>query len=132
MNDIDMSVDGFEVPEILVSNISGDQLGILRQVKSDEGRHANHSVAEPDRLVAGLIRRMNDQQPTVSPELLVQRANHRSIERGDSIRLVPTINRDQHQACGLCVAVVHAPVPRARGRRAGAMHRVTHAAVVSA
>jgi hypothetical protein len=61
VNDIDISVDGFEVPEILVSNISSDQLRILRQVKSDQGRHANHPVAEPDRLVAGLIRRMNDQ-----------------------------------------------------------------------
>lgn len=101
-------------------------------MKSDEGRHANRPVAEPDRLVAGLIRRMNDQQPALSPELLVQGANHRSIERGDAIRLVPTVGRHQHEACAVCVAVVHALVPRARERRAGGMHRVTHAAVVSA
>ena len=96
------------------------------------GDHANHAVTVSDRVVACLIRRMNDQQPTLSTELFVQRANHGSIQRGDSIRLVPTVSRDQHQACAVCVAVVHAPVPRATGRKAGGMHRVTHAAVVSA
>ena len=104
MNDIDIPIDGFEVSEILVSDISGDQLRILRKVKSEQGCHSNHAVTVSDRLVGCVIRRMNDQQPTVSPELFVQGANHGSIQRCDSIRLVPTISCDQHQTCAGCVA----------------------------
>src|SRR5258708_3058624 len=108
MNDVDIPVEGFEVSEILESNISGEKLRILRQVKSDQGRHANNPVTVSDRLVAGLVRRMNDQQPALSPELFVQGANHRSIQGGDSIRLVPAVSRDQHQTCAVRVAAVHA------------------------
>ena len=104
MNDINIPIDGFEVPEILVSDISGDELRILRKVKSEEGRHSDHAVTVSDRLVGWVIRRMNDQQPTVSAEPLIHAANHGSIQRCDSIRLVPTICCEQHQTCPVCVA----------------------------
>jgi hypothetical protein len=108
MNDIDIPVDRFEVSEIILSHISGEQLRILRQVKSKQRCLANHPVTASYRLVAWLIRRMNDQQLTLSPELFVKRANHGSIQRGDSIRLVPAISRDQHQTCAVWIAEVHA------------------------
>jgi len=108
MNDIDIPIGGFQVSEVLVSHISGEKLRILRQAKSEQGRHANHPVTVSNRLVGCLIRRMNDQQPTVPPELFVQAANHGSIERGDSIRLVPAISCDQHQTGPVWVAAVHA------------------------
>ena len=103
MNDIDLPIDGFEVSEILVSDIPGDKLWILRKVKSESGCQSNHAVAVPYRLFGCVIRRMNDQQPTVSPELFIQGANHSSIQSCDSIRLVPTISCDQHQLCAGCV-----------------------------
>jgi hypothetical protein len=96
MNDIDIPVDGLEGSEILLPHISGEQLRILRKVKSESWGHANHPVTVSDRLVAGAIRRMNDQQPTASAEVFVQRANHGSIQRGNAVRLVPAISRDQH------------------------------------
>src|SRR5215510_10526969 len=104
MNDIDLPIHRFEVSEILVSDVSGDKLRILRNVKSESGCHSNHTVAVSYRLFGCVIRRMNDQQPTVSPELFVQGTNHSSIQRCDSIRLVPTISCDQHQTCAGCVA----------------------------
>ena len=97
MNDIDVPMDGFDVSEIGVSDISGDKLRILRKVKSDQRCHSYHAVTVSDCPVACVIRRMNNQQPTVSAELFVQAANHRAIQRGDSIRLVPAIRCDQDQ-----------------------------------
>src|SRR4051794_29627256 len=99
MNDIDIPMDRFEVSEIRVSDIAGDKLRILRKVKAEQGRHSNHSVTVADRLVACVIGRMNDQQLAMSPKLIVQTTDHRSIQRGDSIRLVPTVSGDQHPTC---------------------------------
>ena len=104
MDDIDVPIDRFEVFEFPVSDISGDKLRILRKVTSEFGCHSNHAVTASYRLVTSVIRRMNDQQPTESPELFVEGANHGSIQRCDPIRLVPTISCDQHERRAGCVA----------------------------
>jgi hypothetical protein len=111
-----------------VSDISGDKLRILRKVKSESWRHADHAVTASNRLVACAIGRMNDQQSTEPREPFIHGANHGSIQRCDSIRLVPAICRDQNQT-GACV---HAPCHCLRGGGPAGRHRVTHAAVVFA
>ena len=103
MDDIDVPIDRFEVFEFPVSDISGDKLRILRKVTSEFGCHSNHAVTASYRLVTSVIRRMNDQQPTQPPELVVEGANHGSIQRCDPIRLVPTISCDQHERRAGCV-----------------------------
>jgi len=71
MDYVDISIYGLEVSEILVSDISRDQLRVLRHVKSESWCHSDHAMTVSDRLVACVIGRMNDQQPTESRELLV-------------------------------------------------------------
>src|SRR5437899_4345474 len=104
MDYVDMPIHRFKVSEVLVSDISGDQLRILRKMKSEAWCHSDHVMTVSNRLFAGVIGRMNDQQPTVSAEPLIHAANHGSIQRCDSIRLVPTICCEQHQTCPVCVA----------------------------
>ena len=104
MHDVDIPIPGFKVSEILVSDISGDKLRVLGKVKPEEGRHSNCAVTVSDRLVGCLVRRMNDQQPAVSPELFVHGADHGPIQGCDSIRLVPAISGDQDQTCAGCIA----------------------------
>jgi hypothetical protein len=97
MDYVDIPVQGFKVSEILVSDISRDKLRILRKVKSESWCHSDHAVTVSNRSVAGLIGRVNDQEPTVRPELFIDGTNHGSIQRCDSIRLVPTVCGDQDQ-----------------------------------
>src|SRR5205814_10446581 len=103
MDYVDIPVRRFKVSEIFVSDISSHKLGILGKVKSEPWCHSDHAVTMSSRLVVCVIGRMNDQQATVSPELFVQRAHHGSVERCDSVRLVPGICCDQHQTCAVCV-----------------------------
>src|SRR5262245_65935670 len=97
MDDVDTPIDGFNVSEILVSGISRDKLRILRKVKSESWCYSDHAVTISDRSVGWLDCRMNDQEPTVSSKLFVYGANDGSIQRCDSVRLVPTIRGNQHQ-----------------------------------
>src|SRR4029077_12149833 len=63
---VDMPIHRFKVSEVRVSDISGDQLRILRKMKSEAWCHSDHMMTVSNRLFAGVIGRMNDQQPTVS------------------------------------------------------------------
>src|SRR5262249_42539816 len=89
----------FKMSESLASDISGDNLRILRQVKPEQGCYANHAVTVSNRLVARVVGWMNDQQPTAAPELFIQRANDGAVQRRDAIGLIPAICGDQYQRC---------------------------------
>src|SRR5690348_3981353 len=129
MDDIDRSMSRLEVFEILVSEISGDQFRILRKVKAHTGRHSDDAVIMANRLVAGAVGRMDDQEPTTPAELVVEGANDGAIQGGDAVGLVPTICCDQHLAPAVGVTV------HTRSLVSGgppARQRETHAAVASA
>jgi hypothetical protein len=110
VDDVDASVHRLEPSEIPVSDVSRDKLRVLRDVKSESWRHSDRAVSASNRLIAGPIGRMNDQQPTESRELVVHGTNHGSIQRCDPIRLIPTIGCDQHLTRGVCVANGWMPV----------------------
>ena len=87
-------------------------------------------MAVSNRLFAWVIGRIHDQQPAASAEPLIDAANYGSIQGGDSVRLVPAVCRQQHNA--RTIGVAHAPWPLISARGAAGRRSVTHAAVVSA
>ena len=109
VDDVDGSIPAFKTAEVLVADISGDQLRILRQTKSQSRRHSDHAVTASNRVVACAVCRMHDQQPPLAAEPIVDRANHRSVQCCDAVDLIPGIRRDQHQTH----AVRHAAVASA-------------------
>jgi hypothetical protein len=72
VDEVDTPMPRLEASEILVSDISRDQLRILRKVKSEPWCHSDDAVTASHRLVAWVIGGMDDQEATVSGELFVE------------------------------------------------------------
>jgi hypothetical protein len=60
VDDVDIPIDRLEVSEIAVSDISRDELRVLRKVKAESWCHADRAMTASDRFVDCSIGWMND------------------------------------------------------------------------
>jgi hypothetical protein len=98
MHDVDVPVVPFNLRELRAADVSGQELGVLRNAKSDSWCNADCAMPTTNGRLAGRVGRVDDQQSTQPSEVLVERLDHRAVEGGNSIDLLPGVGRDQHQA----------------------------------